>query len=146
MVKLPPKTDVFEKNELFNFKRGFASKIPAQIAKDKYGLNPEDKKIVWLSPDGKSILDDEKAIRNNARRRSALTLSDSWKDLKSLDAGKAKEIGWNGFQKLLRNIQGSRIEVLKRLEKIGVMVDTLTKLSEKSQGEAGENNGWGDSG
>jgi DNA polymerase I-like protein with 3'-5' exonuclease and polymerase domains len=144
--RLPPTPKKFEQNDLYKFKRGFASKVPAEMARTRFNLNPGKEDIVWLSPDGKSIMSDRQANLHNSRRRSALNTSDAWRDLKKIEPEKAKEIGWNNFQKLLRNIKGSRVQVLKRLEKVGIDIDTIDELARASDGEIGDNTGWGDSG
>lgn len=145
MVKLPPKPQRFEKNDLFKFRRGFAAKVPAEMAKERFGLEPKEN-IVWLSPDGKSLLTDKQANLNNARRRSSLNIADAWKDLKAFKPEKASELGWNGFQRLMRGIKGSRVAVLQKLETVGVDVKTLEELAQASEGPPGDNTGWGDSG
>ncbi len=142
----PPKTDTFERNKLYVFHRGFAFKVDARQARERYGLNPGKEKVIWLSPDGKSILPESRAVLNNARRRSALNLSDSWNDLKVVDATQAKELGWNGFQKLMRGTKGSRVGILQKLESLGLSFDSVEQLAVAADGEFGDNNGWGDSG
>src|SRR5690348_13187649 len=122
LTKGPPKSPKYQKNKHYEFHRGFAIKVPVQVAESKrFKLKVKDSDIspgktghnlVWLSPDGKRILRNEDAIRQNARRRSALTLSDAWRDFKAADPSKAKEVGWNRFQKAMRGIQGSRVASL----------------------------------
>lgn len=142
---LPPKTDVFERNDSYKLHRGFAFKVPAEKA-IRNGLNPGKEKVVWLSPDGKEILDEKRATLNNARRRAALNLSDSWNDYKAVDPEGAKELGWNAFQKQMRGTKGSRIGVLQKFEGLGIDVESLDMLMVAADGEKAENNGWGDSG
>lgn len=143
-AKAPPKTDVFERNKLFEFHRGFAFKVGKEKAKEM-GLET-NQKVVWVSPDGKSILPEHRAVLNNARRRSALNLSDSWNDFKSVDPTGAKELGWNGFQKTMRGTKGSRVGVLQKFQGIGIDFESVEQLKVAADGQSGDNNGWGDSG
>lgn len=145
MTPQPPKPLTFEKNELFEFSRGFARKIPRQVAEERFGLEASDD-LVWLSPDGQSILSFQQAQTNNARRRSSLTMSDAWRDLKAVSPDVAQELGWNGFQRLNRGAQGSRVEILRRLGRVGIEFESLDQLQQAADGEPAENNGWGDSG
>lgn len=144
--RLPPKPLKFEANRLYEFKRGFASKVPGEVVKRKFDLDPKGQPLVWLAPDGLSLLSEKDAMRHNSRRRAALNSTDAWADLKELAPEKAKELGWNGFQKLVKGIRGSRVKVLERLQRIGIDVQTIDELAKASEGQAGENNGWGDSG
>lgn len=105
-----------------------------------------NQKVVWVSPDGKSILPEHRAVLNNARRRSALNLSDSWNDFKSVDPTGAKELGWNGFQKTMRGTKGSRVGVLQKFQGIGIDFESVEQLKVAADGQSGDNNGWGDSG
>lgn len=141
----PPKTDVFERNKTYEFHRGFAFKVDKIFAKVRFGLEAEQK-VVWIAPDGKSILSDSKAVLNNARRRSALNLADSWNDFKAVAPEEAKQTGWNGFQKLMKGTKGSRVSILKKFEKVGLSFDSVEQLAVAADGEFGDNNGWGDSG
>ena len=134
---------------MYKFKRGFASKIPSFLAESKYGLKPLEAKkgLVWLAPDGKSLLTNTQAVRNNARRRAALNLGDSWADFKAVQPEQAKLLGWNGFQKQMRGTKGSKISTLQRFQfKFGLDFDTVGALKVAADGDKGENNGWGDSG
>lgn len=153
-AKLPPKTLTFEKNESYQFSRGFARKVDRRQAQERFGLTVKDSdlspgktgiNVVWLSPDGKRILSDHEAKLNNARRRSSLNIADSWNDLKTVDLVKAKNLGWNGFQRLMRATKGSKVEALKRFNTIGLDLESTAQLAVAADGETGENNGWGDS-
>lgn len=141
----PPPTEVFERNKTYALHRGFAFKMAAKQAKEKFGLDAKEK-VVWIAPDGKSILPDSRAVLNNARRRSSLNLSDSWNDLKAADPNTAKNLGWNGYQKLMKQVKGSRVSILQRLQKIGLDMESEAQLIKAADGEFGDNNGWGDSG
>lgn len=144
--KNPPKTETFERNKLYEFHRGFAFKVDANQARTRYGLDPGKEKIVWLAPDGKSLLPTSRAVLNNARRRSALNLADSWNDFKAVDPQASKELGWNGFQRTMRGTKGSRVTILQKLEKLGLSFESVEQLAVAADGEFGDNNGWGDSG
>jgi hypothetical protein len=144
------------KNQLYKFKNGFAFKVPVSVAQDRYKLKPKSDQIspgatgnnlVWISPDGKHVLSNRKALENNNRRRAARTLSDSWADFKAADPEGAKKIGWNGFQKGMRGIKGSRIEALRRFKtQFDADFETYAALEVAADGDTGERNGWGDSG
>jgi hypothetical protein len=143
--KLPPRTEVFEKNDSYKLHRGFAFKVGAEKAQE-LGLNPGEASIVWVAPDTKSILTDKAANLNNARRRSSGNVKDSWRDLKSISPEKAKDLGWNGYQRLVRGARGSKIDILNKLKTIGLDIESVDQLHQAADGEFGENNGWGDSG
>lgn len=137
----------------------FAAKVSVDMAESKFKLKLPSKEFispsktgqnrVWISPDGKRILKDSEAQEINQRRRSALTISDAWRDFKRVAPEDAKLLGWNKFQGKMRGLKGSRQDALTVFgAEFGLSFESYSALIAAADGTVteGQRNGWGDSG